>query len=210
MFSLSAVIAPAALIERRLDTWLHRLQSEAEPAISLAVELWNGRHLAVGSKPKVQIRIRRPSALACLLSPSLDRIGEAYVEGAIDLEGSPRDLVNMATHLASLVPHQAKRHGSPHARHAPRQDSRDIEYHYDVSNEFYAAWLDPQMVYSCAYFRSREESLEAAQINKIDHILTKLNVRPGDRLLDIGCGWGALILRAASHYGARCMCPPMS
>lgn len=203
MLSLGAVIAPTALIERRLNAWLARLQAASEPALSLAVELWNGRHVEVGSKPGVKIRVRRPAALACLLSPSLDRIGEAYVEGAIDLEGTPRDLVSLATHLASLMPHRARRRVMPRARHALHQDSRDIEYHYDVSNDFYAAWLDSRMVYSCAYFRSREESLEAAQLNKIDHILTKLNVHPGDRLLDIGCGWGALILRAAGHYGAR-------
>jgi cyclopropane-fatty-acyl-phospholipid synthase len=203
MVSLAAVIAPTALIERRLKAWLARLQAASEPAISLAVELWNGRRVQVGGKPGVKIRVNRPAALTCLLSPSLDRIGEAYVEGDIDLEGSPRELMSVASRLASLVPRRSRRRGAPMARHARHQDTQDIEYHYDVSNEFYEAWLDQHMVYSCAYFRSRDENLESAQINKIDHILTKLHVQPGDRLLDIGCGWGALILRAASHFGAR-------
>lgn len=119
------------------------------------------------------------------------------------MEGSPQDMISVATRLASLVSRGTQRRAGRRSRHSRRQDTRDIEYHYDVSNDFYAAWLDRHMVYSCAYFRQRGEPLEAAQINKIDHILTKLRVRPGDRLLDIGCGWGALILRAASHFGAK-------
>jgi cyclopropane-fatty-acyl-phospholipid synthase len=82
-------------------------------------------------------------------------------------------------------------------------DAEAIAYHYDVSNEFYARWLDERMVYSCAYFHTADDTLEAAQLQKLDHILTKLRVRPGDRLLDIGCGWGALIMRAAEKFGAH-------
>jgi cyclopropane-fatty-acyl-phospholipid synthase len=82
------------------------------------------------------------------------------------------------------------------------QDRKAIEYHYDVSNDFYAQWLDRNMVYSCAYYRSENDSLETAQEQKLDHILNKLMVKPGERFLDIGCGWGALIVRAAKQYGA--------
>jgi cyclopropane-fatty-acyl-phospholipid synthase len=88
-------------------------------------------------------------------------------------------------------------------RHTRKVDAEAIAYHYDVSNEFYGLWLDRNMVYSCGYFRSTEDSLEAAQIQKIDHILTKLRVQPGDRLLDVGCGWGALVMRAAQKFGAK-------
>jgi cyclopropane-fatty-acyl-phospholipid synthase len=202
MLSLSAAIAPAALIERRLNAWLRRVQQQSESTVSFAVELWNGRHFQLGSMPRVKIRLRRPSALACLLSPSLDRIGQAYVEGAIDFEGSPLDMMAAATRLANSGA-ATQRRRIPLARHSRHQDARDIEYHYDVSNEFYAAWLDREMVYSCAYFRSADEDLESAQLNKLDHILRKLGVQPGDRLLDIGCGWGALIIRAAGRFGAR-------
>ena len=87
--------------------------------------------------------------------------------------------------------------------HSKSRDRKAIEYHYDVSNEFYQLFLDENMVYSCAYFKSLEDSLAAAQQQKLDHILTKLMVKPGDRLLDIGCGWGALIIRAAQKFGAR-------
>ncbi|HUO44310.1 MAG TPA: class I SAM-dependent methyltransferase, partial [Burkholderiales bacterium] len=82
-------------------------------------------------------------------------------------------------------------------------DRRAISTHYDVSNDFFALWLDRQRVYSCAYFRRADDSLDLAQQQKIDHICRKLQLQPGDRLLDIGCGWGALIFRAVEHYGVR-------
>ena len=88
----------------------------------------------------------------------------------------------------------ARKHSKGHNREA-------IAFHYDVSNEFYRLWLDEQMVYSCAYFNNPGESLEQAQRNKLDHICRKLRLKAGERLLDIGCGWGALICRAAQHYG---------
>jgi cyclopropane-fatty-acyl-phospholipid synthase len=84
-------------------------------------------------------------------------------------------------------------------------DAEAIQYHYDVSNEFYQVWLDENMVYSCAYFENGDEDLATAQLKKIDHILTKIQLRPGDTLLDIGCGWGALAIRAAQKYGAKCV-----
>ena len=89
--------------------------------------------------------------------------------------------------------------------HTREKDADAIRYHYDVSNEFYRAWLDPGMVYSCAYFETGEEDLATAQLKKIDHILAKIDLRPGQSLLDIGCGWGALVIRAAQRFGARCV-----
>ena len=80
-----------------------------------------------------------------------------------------------------------------------------IQYHYDVSNEFYQLWLDEKMVYSCAYFKDPAESIDAAQARKLDYICRKLRLEPGDRLLDIGCGWGALIMHATAHYGVEAL-----
>ena len=80
-----------------------------------------------------------------------------------------------------------------------------IQYHYDVSNEFYQLWLDEKMIYSCAYFKDPDESIDAAQARKLDYICRKLRLEPGDRLLDIGCGWGALIMHAAEHYGVEAL-----
>lgn len=91
-------------------------------------------------------------------------------------------------------------YGKPHSQ---ERDRRAIQFHYDLSNDFYRLWLDERMIYSCAYFANESESLESAQIRKLDHICRKLNLRPGERLLDIGCGWGGLLIHAAKHYGAK-------
>ncbi|MEO8250818.1 MAG: class I SAM-dependent methyltransferase, partial [Burkholderiales bacterium] len=147
------------------------------------------------TEPRVEIRIRDRGALPLLLSPSLDNLGRAYVEGLIDLIGSAQDLVAVAWRLAesgaSDLGRRARRGplaGLLHpfgvgagrlrppreGRHTQASDREAIHYHYDVSNEFYAQWLDPAMVYSCAYFENGDETLAEAQIKKIDHILTKL------------------------------------
>ena len=82
-------------------------------------------------------------------------------------------------------------------------DARAIAHHYDVSNDFYALFLDPLMVYTCAYYRDPDGKLEQAQQDKLDHVCRKLDLRPGETLLDIGCGWGGLSMWAARHYGVR-------
>jgi len=86
-------------------------------------------------------------------------------------------------------------------RHSAARDAQAIKYHYDVSNDFYSLWLDGRMVYSCAYFDSEDEQLDAAQERKLDYVCRKLRLRPGQRLLDIGCGWGGLVMYAAERYG---------
>ena len=86
-------------------------------------------------------------------------------------------------------------------RHSRERDRQAVTYHYDASNDFYRLFLDPHMVYSCAYFADPAEPLELAQVRKLDYVCRKLRLRAGDRLLDIGCGWGALIVHAATHYG---------
>jgi cyclopropane-fatty-acyl-phospholipid synthase len=94
-----------------------------------------------------------------------------------------------------------KSQGPTNARHTRRGDREAIQHHYDVSNDFYALWLDPRMIYSCGYFKEEGDSLETAQLQKLDHICTKLRLKRGERFLDIGCGWGALVIRAAQKYG---------
>ena len=187
--------------QQRFDNFAARLRGDAIP---VRIRLWNGTETELGDNPTVAITVLTAAALRHLLMPSLDGLGSAYVEGEIEVEGSLKNLVDIAARLAA--------HGRKHARNGPRMirhtrkiDAAAIAYHYDVSNEFYAFWLDPNMVYSCGYFRSPEDTLEVAQIQKIDHILNKLRVQPGDRLLDIGCGWGALVMRAAEKYGAKAL-----
>jgi cyclopropane-fatty-acyl-phospholipid synthase len=190
--------------QSHLEKFATRLRRHDIPAI---LHLWNGTEVALGTAPVVTLRIRNLTALRHLLDPSLASLGRAYVEGDIDVEGRAADVVDVAARLAEHGPEAGKglRRSVRMVRHTREIDASAIAYHYDVSNEFYAHWLDAQMVYSCAYFRTPEDSLETAQVQKIDHVLRKLRVRPGDRLLDVGCGWGALAIHAAERFGARAL-----
>ena len=189
----------------RLNAWSAGLRNRV--SVPLRGELWNGQRLDFSSEPpRVTIRVPDAAAVRYLLSPSLYNLGTAYVEGAIDVTGRANDMIAVVGMLAA---HSGKRSRLLRAlrsiTHTRAIDAAAISYHYDVSNDFYAAWLDPAMVYSCAYFENGDETLAEAQRKKIDHILTKIDVRPGQTLLDIGCGWGALAIRAAQRFGARCV-----
>jgi cyclopropane-fatty-acyl-phospholipid synthase len=188
--------------------WMQRFQHFTNQMrghrIPIRIRLWNGAETTLGDNPTVTLTVSQASALRHVLKPSLDRLGHAYVEGQIQVDGPLTDIVSAAIAL-SAEGQDGKHRSSRIGRHSRTSDAEAIAYHYDVSNEFYGLWLDRNMVYSCGYFHSPHDSLEAAQTQKIDHILAKLRVRPGDRLLDVGCGWGALIMRAAQKYGAKAL-----
>jgi cyclopropane-fatty-acyl-phospholipid synthase len=187
-------------VQSRIERLVESLRARA--SIPLRLELWNGRQLDLAADPLVTVRVPSASALRCFLHTDLNRLGEAYVEGHIDVEGSVHDVFKVAESFARNVsrgPSRLRRFTS----HSRALDRKAIEHHYDVSNDFYRLFLDRNMVYSCAYFRGESDTLDEAQEQKLDHILTKLMLRPGERLLDIGCGWGALIMRAARKFGAR-------
>ncbi len=194
------------LLEKKLDDWINKIRQSRN--IPLQVDLWNGRKINLGSdKPQVIIRIPNSSALSYLFMPSMSKLGSAYVEGKIDVEGNPDNIISIGNELASEILKPEGKFGRFRRsnKHSMERDQKAIEYHYDVSNEFYQLWLDKNMVYSCAYFENGDEDLETAQNKKIDHILKKINLQPGNTLLDIGCGWGALVIRAAQKYGAKCV-----
>ena len=182
-------------------------------------------------KPRYTLICRSPGVVrSMVLGRDPLRMAEAYFRGEIDIEGdffaamhlkdqmesirvSARDRLH--TWFAALRLHTANADGPPqvvespalqgrrvkdHARH---ENSASIAFHYDVSNAFYALWLDEAMVYSCAYFESPEVNLAQAQQAKLDHICRKLLLKPGEQLLDIGCGWGALVIHAARYYGVH-------
>ena len=170
------------------------------------VEFWTGKRVSLGDFPRVRLVLHRPAALKALARPGLGKIGRAYVEGDIDIDCDIHDLVRFAESLCGPQQVDLKKRDSDDWKwwwHTRLFDRRAVNYHYDVSNEFFALWLDRQRVYSCAYFRKPDDSLDLAQQQKIDHICRKLNLQRGERLLDIGCGWGALIFRAAEQYGAH-------
>lgn len=173
--------------------------------IPVRIALWNGQHFDLGDPIKVVIRVNTPAGLRHMVRPSLDSLGSGYVEGILDVEGELEDIFDVAAGLARHAVKPTGRFGRVvrSVHHTKKIDSEAIAYHYDVSNDFYRLWLDENMVYSCAYFKERDDTLEQAQVQKLDHVLRKIRLQPGQHLLDIGCGWGALILRAVQKFGAR-------
>ncbi len=170
--------------------------------VPVQLKLWNGREVALGADPQVRLEIKSIGALRYLLHPSMASLGQAYIDGEVDVEGNIDDVITVTAQL-SMHAGKPDRHGPRMIQHTRQIDADAIAYHYDVSNDFYRLWLDEEMLYSCAYFREPEDNLEQAQLQKLDHILNKLRLQPGQRLLDIGCGWGALVRRAAEKYGAH-------
>ncbi|VAV98170.1 Cyclopropane-fatty-acyl-phospholipid synthase [hydrothermal vent metagenome] len=189
----------------------------------IAIRLWDGR-LASGTKPApCTLVFKQPGVFRDLiLRRDLLKLADAYLIGDITTEGDLETLFSLKTYLADFkIPlHQQVRllflalrlpkHLHQNLIHQWRakddahQNSKiSIAHHYDVSNDFYRLWLDPEMVYSCAYFSSTEQPLADAQKDKLDYLCRKLRLEPGQTLLDIGCGWGALALWAAKHYGVQ-------
>jgi cyclopropane-fatty-acyl-phospholipid synthase len=191
------------MLEKQVVKYLEGLRKRLP--LPLRVKLWDGSEVALDDKPRVELRLNDAASARHFLKPSMAALGEAFVEGHIDVDGDIREIVSIAEHLARDGDDQQARGRLPSwlARHTRKSDRKAIEYHYDVSNEFYSLWLDPRMVYSCAYFRTGEEDLETAQVQKLDHVCRKLMLAPGQTLLDIGCGWGAMAIHAASRYGVK-------
>ena len=172
--------------------------------------LWPGGSAGAG-RPAVVLRLRRRHLLAQVAAGRIGDLADAYVRGELDIEG-PLDAVMAAA--AAMVGDPVQRgERSPAwawlARlrswwlHGRRRDARQVRFHYDTSDAFYGLWLDPLRVYSCAYFAQPEATLEQAQQAKLELVCRKLRLAPGARLLDIGAGWGALLIWAAQHHGVR-------
>jgi cyclopropane-fatty-acyl-phospholipid synthase len=173
-------------------------------ALPLRLKLWDGRAWDLSPHPKVTVSVPRASAARYLLKPDFSTLGEAVVEGHIEVEGPVREIIRIAETLARAASkNPVPRFWRLRRRHSKRMDAEAIAYHYDVSNDFYALWLDRNMVYSCAYYRTGREDIHTAQEQKLDHICRKLLLKPGERFLDIGCGWGGLIRWAARRYGVE-------
>jgi cyclopropane-fatty-acyl-phospholipid synthase len=169
---------------------------------SLRVTFWDGREQLFGSgDPGVAVRIQSPGILRkAIKNPSLI-FGEAYVNGDIELGGSLEDVIKFAE--LNPVKLQLGRTASQLRGLNKNKKSKQAQYiaqHYDIGNDFYKLWLDPTLSYSCAYFRSPLDSLETAQRQKTEYILRKLQLKPGMELLDIGSGWGYLLVAAAKRY----------
>lgn len=193
-------------MKQLLDSLQERLAALPVP---MAVQLPDGQQLGA-QDPAVALRICDRLALVELATGQIGNVGAAIVEGRVLLEGGMRDLMDAAAGLLTRDPAREAQHGWWHrvlartrsmAAHTLARDAQQIQFHYDLSDDFYALWLDPLRVYSCAYFRETSMTLAQAQEAKLDHICRKLRLAPGECFLDIGAGWGGLLLWAAEHYG---------
>ena len=196
------------------------------PRRDFRVRLWDGATWGAAKESRFTLVFKHPGALhAMFSSPSELTLGEAYIHDDFDIEGDIEAAFDLADYLLNrerslpesfdLKERLQKLAESDRSRpsllsikfgdeaHTKDRDRQAISYHYDLPADFYALWLDRQMVYSCAYFAAQDEDLESAQVRKLDYICRKLRLRPGERLLDIGCGWGALVKHAADHYGVQ-------
>ncbi len=194
-----------ALLERKLSTL----------DTAMAVVMPGGQRFGP-ALPKVTLHLRDVASLVHVATGEVGRVAQDHVEGRVDFDGSVRDLMTVAAQMIEADPTRADAENGPlgwwrgiarrsraRALHRVEADARQVQFHYDISDDFYALWLDPLRVYSCAYYREPSMTLAQAQQAKLDHICRKLMLREGERFLDIGAGWGGLLLWAAEHYGVR-------
>ncbi len=176
--------------------------------VSVSMQLPDGKK--VGAKDAaINIQVNDSSVLAHFAAGEVGVLGEDYVEGKFEFDGSMRDMMALAAGILPGSPVEAAEKGwltnlvrrlVSVWRHSTERDARQIEFHYDLSDDFYALWLDPRRVYSCGYYREPDFTLAQAQEAKLDHICRKLALQPGERFLDVGGGWGGLMLWAAENY----------
>lgn len=191
-----------------------------------AIELWDGTRVEAAGEPRFTLKVNEPYALRAAFTPPLDlNPGRAYVEDWIGIDGDAEAAIDALENalerlpklalpklVAALVrlpkPPPAGDETAPELRgkrHSKKRDAAAIGFHYDQPIAFYRSFLDSRMVYSCAYWDDGVRDLDGAQLAKLDHTLRKLRLQAGERLLDIGCGWGALVIRAAQHFGAHAL-----
>jgi cyclopropane-fatty-acyl-phospholipid synthase len=173
--------------------------------LPIALVLPDGARVPLSPRPEVDVIARTFAGLRALASPALGALARAYVHNDVDFTGSARRVLAIAEAMVGDIAHGRDSVTSwfRHVVHQNRTNRANIAHHYDVSNAFYRTFLDQRLVYSCAYFRTPEDTLDDAQAQKLDHICRKLRLAAGEEFLDIGCGWGALIFWAAEHYGVR-------
>lgn len=180
-----------------LKSFLHTFKDE-----SFCVKFWDGDEVKVGeNEPLFKIILKKPIPKKDILTSTTLAFGEAYMNGDLEVEGD--FLLMLNTVLKYKEKFTTDFRGLPKIFSnltSRKKQKEEVTYHYDIGNDFYKLWLDDTLSYSCAYFKNENESLGEAQLNKIHHLLKKLNLSEGMTLLDIGCGWGALLIEAAKLY----------
>ena len=208
-----------------------RLLTDSLAVSGVEVRLWDGTNWCTGRAgiPHLKLVFHDPySVRRMFVDPSSLSLGEGYINGAFDVEGKMNELFALADSLTSFNPslyqksilsqyllaiprrHLSAEEGWNSANLTGPPESLDrvrmaINFHYDLPIKFWRQWLDQSLTYSCAYFRSPESSLDTAQEDKLDYICRKLDLRPGETFLDMGCGWGSLLIHAAKHYGVHAL-----
>lgn len=193
------------VVRRALDILCEQLRGG-----SFAVTGPDGVTKRYGSgEPTFTVRINDDKVIDVSSDDLLTSFGEAYMDGRVDVEGDLAALVSLALRsgLISVSPQHRGFAGAAlrafGKRRSVAEAKKNVARHYDLGNDFFRLWLDDSLTYSCAYFRKASDSLELAQRQKLDHSLHKVRLRPHETLLDIGCGWGALVMRAAEQYHAN-------
>jgi cyclopropane-fatty-acyl-phospholipid synthase len=188
-----------------LDRWGLAALARALAGIPVRLVLWDGQSRTASPQPAIATVVihSRRTLFRLLVQPDLE-FGEAYTNGRLDVGG---DLVGFLTAMArSLEQRQRRAQPVPWYRRRGADVSRatrNARYHYDLGNDFYRRWLDEQLVYTCAYFTTPELSLEDAQRAKHEYVARKLALTPGERVIEAGCGWGALALHLAREHGVQ-------
>ena len=180
-----------------IKSFLHTFKDE-----SFCVKFWDGDEVKVGENdPLFKIILKKPIPKKDILTSTTLAFGEAYMNGDLEVEGDFLLMLNTVLKYKDKFTTDFK--GLPKIFSnltSTKKQKEEVTYHYDIGNDFYKLWLDDTLSYSCAYFKNENESLGEAQLNKIHHLLKKLNLREGITLLDIGCGWGALLIEAVKLY----------
>lgn len=175
-------------------------------SIPVKIVFWDGSSVNYGDgEPEVTITFKEKIPVKDVTRNASIALGEAYMDHKIEIDGSIQKLIESAYENAGSFMRNSKlRKFMPKQSHTENQSEDDVQSHYDIGNDFYRLWLDDTLTYSCAYFTGNNHNdLTAAQIAKVHHILKKLDPQPGKTLLDIGCGWGTLMLTAAKEYNLK-------
>ncbi|ALI52406.1 SAM-dependent methyltransferase [Lactobacillus helveticus] len=189
-----------------LEKTFYKMMLSKSFPFPVKVTYWDGKSEVYGNgTPEIEMVFNEKIPMGDITRNASLTLGEAYMDKKIEIHGSIQKLIDGAYESADSFMRSSKfLKLLPKTKHTEKQSEEDVQSHYDIGNDFYEQWLDPTLTYSCAYFTDdNKDDLEQAQIAKVHHILNKLHPQKGQTLLDIGCGWGTLMLTAAKEYSLK-------
>ncbi|MDH4047514.1 MAG: cyclopropane-fatty-acyl-phospholipid synthase family protein [Gammaproteobacteria bacterium] len=193
-------------LESRVVRWI--MMRVGNPRV--LVRMWNGEEFCLADgRPVACLEFRDRRVIPELIMSTSVGFGECYSKGMIEVHG---DFVAFADEITRAITEKYRGRYNLQKIHSLlasvrgntlSRSQQNVQHHYDLGNEFYRLWLDPRMVYTCAYYEHADATLEQAQLAKLDHVCRKLRLRPGQEVIEAGCGWGSLALHMVQHYGVR-------